>query len=62
MAFSDRLGGKKFSSINDALTYLLDDYPIYPEKPILLTIPDPPAYYVDLHKTDFENLNSAKPL
>ena len=47
-------GGKKFSSINDALTYLLDDYPIYPEKPILLTIPDPPAYYVDLHKTDFE--------
>lgn len=42
-------GGRKFETVNDALHYLLYDYPEYEVKPILFTIPDPPAYYVDLH-------------
>lgn len=46
--------GKKFPTIHEVLAYLLNDYPKYDKKPILLTIPDPPAYYVDLHKAELE--------
>lgn len=41
--------GKRFATVNDALHFLLYDYPKCEDKPILFTIPDPPAYYVDLH-------------
>ena len=41
--------GKSFPSASDVLSYLLNDYPCYPEKPVLYTLPDPPAYLVDQH-------------
>ena len=40
----------KFKTAEDALNYLLNDYPCYEEKPVLFTIPDMPAYLVDLHQ------------
>lgn len=46
--------GKSFKSKEQALQFLLKDYPTHEEKPILLTIPDPPAYLVDLHKDELE--------
>lgn len=46
--------GKSFKSKEQTLQFLLKDYPTYEEKPILLTIPDPPAYLVDLHKDELE--------
>lgn len=41
--------GKGFKTCEDAIRYLVEEYPIKEEKSILFTIPDPPAYYVDLH-------------
>lgn len=41
--------GRKFATVDEAIHYLLYDYPKYDEKPILFTIPDPPAYFIDLH-------------
>lgn len=41
--------GKSFPSASDVLSYLLNDYPSYQEKPVLYTLPDPPAYLVDQH-------------
>ncbi len=41
--------GKKFDSPEDVIDFLLNDYPLYEEKPVLFTIPDPPAYYVDMN-------------
>ena len=56
--------GKKFKSREDALFYLIKDYPLYKEKSILFTIPDPPAYDVDCHldemKKKFIVMNAGK--
>ena len=41
--------GLSFKSCEEAITYLVNDYPIKDEKPVLFTIPDPPQYYADLH-------------
>ena len=47
--------GKSFTKADDVVDYLINEYPIYEEKPVLLTIPDPPAYLVDLHKEVLES-------
>lgn len=56
--------GKKFKSRKEALNYLIKDYPSYKDKPILFTIPDPPAYDVDCHldeiKKKFIVMNAGK--
>ena len=41
--------GKKFESAEAILDHLLHHYPYYDEKPILLTIPDVPAFLIDQH-------------
>jgi len=41
--------GIGFKTKEDCFSFLLDEYPIYEEKPVLLTIPDYPAYMVDSH-------------
>lgn len=46
--------GRMFSSKEECLKYLLEDYPVYNPKPVLFTMPDPPAFLVDTHKADFE--------
>ena len=38
-----------FHTVEEAFYYLLNEYPCYPDKPFLFTIPDPPAYLVDKH-------------
>lgn len=40
---------KHFKSVKDTFDYLLHDYPCYQDKPFLFTIPDEPAYLVDMH-------------
>lgn len=40
---------KHFKSVNDTLDYLMNEYSCYQEKPFLFTIPDEPAYLVDMH-------------
>lgn len=47
--------GRAFKTAEEALNFLLFDYPCYDEKPILLTVPDPPAYLVDQHLEQLEN-------
>jgi D-aspartate ligase len=42
--------GKSFDSCPDAVDYLVNDYPVKAHRPVLFTLPDPPAYYVDLHQ------------
>lgn len=42
--------GKVFCTCDDAILFLLNDYPIYDIKPILFTMPDMPAYLVDIHQ------------
>lgn len=42
--------GKQFKTAEDVVSFLINDYPTLPEKPILFTIPDPPAYFVDLNQ------------
>lgn len=44
--------GKHFETENDVLFFLLNEYPVYEDKPVLLTVPDPPAYLVDLYYED----------
>ena len=44
--------GKRFGSAEEVLCFLLNQYPCYEERPILLTIPDPPALLVDNHKDE----------
>lgn len=46
--------GKAFACPEDVVEYLINEYPTYEDKPILLTIPDSPAYFVDLHKDELE--------
>lgn len=46
--------GRLFKSKENAFYFLLNEYPCNEEKPVLLTIPDPPAYFVDLHKDELE--------
>lgn len=41
--------GRKFESAEAILDFLLNDYPCEDNKPILLTIPDVPAFLVDQH-------------
>lgn len=43
--------GMGFKTCEEAVNYLITDYPIKKEKPILFTIPDPPAYYTDINQT-----------
>lgn len=45
---------KFFYSVEEATSYLINEYPCRTDKPILLTIPDPPAYYVDKNKNILE--------
>lgn len=54
--FSSRYIGKHRSFVTDteALNFLLNEYPVYDDKPVLLTFPDIPAYLVDLHKDELE--------
>lgn len=40
---------KHFKSVKDTFDYLLQEYPCYQDKPYLFTIPDEPAYLVDMH-------------
>lgn len=42
--------GRKFESAEAVLNFLLNDYPIYDDRPILLTIPDVPAFLVDQYQ------------
>lgn len=42
--------GRKFESAEAVLNFLLSDYPCSENKPILMTIPDVPAYLVDNHQ------------
>ena len=46
--------GKSFKNQEQVVNYLITEYPNYQEKPVLLTIPDPPAYLVDKHKDMLE--------
>lgn len=46
--------GRLFQTIDEAFDFLLNSYPVYEERPILLTIPDPPAFYIDMHKDALE--------
>lgn len=41
--------GNAFKTCEDAIHYLIEEYPIKENKSVLFTIPDPPAYYVDLN-------------
>lgn len=41
--------GRQFRTAEEVLDFLINAYPTYEEKPILLTLPDPPAYLVDMH-------------
>lgn len=41
--------GKIFKTADDVLDFLLNDYPCYEEKPVLYTLPDPPAYLADIN-------------
>ena len=41
--------GRIFKTAEEAFDFLLNEYPCYPNKPFLFTIPDPPAYLVDRH-------------
>lgn len=41
--------GCVFNTAEEAIEYLLHDYPVHDDKPVLFTIPDLPAYLVDLH-------------
>lgn len=47
--------GLSFKSCVDAIEYLVKEYPVKNEKPVLFTIPDPPQYYVDLHQNDLSH-------
>lgn len=47
--------GRFFESANDVLHYLVNEYPCYDQKPILFTIPDQPAYLVDIHQDQLKN-------
>jgi len=57
--------GIGFKTCEDAVKYLVNDYPSKKEKPVLFTIPDPPAYYVDINqnalKDKFIIFNAGKP-
>lgn len=44
--------GLSFKSCQEAIAYLIKDYPAKEEKTILFTLPDPPQYYVDLHQNE----------
>lgn len=46
--------GMSFSTCEDATEYLVKEYPVKELKPVLFTLPDPPAYHVDLHKDVLE--------
>ena len=46
--------GMNFSTCEDATEYLVKKYPVKEHKPVLFTLPDPPAYHVDLHKDILE--------
>lgn len=46
--------GKSFAKMEEAIDFLITEYPSFETKPILFTIPDPPAYLVDLHKDILE--------
>lgn len=39
--------GQIFKTAEDVLEFLIEEYPCYEEKPVLYTLPDPPAYFVD---------------
>lgn len=44
--------GRKLESAEAILDFLLNDYPCYDDRPILLNIPDLPTYLVDQHYDD----------
>lgn len=46
--------GYSFKTCEDAVGYLVKQYPIKDNKPVLFTIPDPPAYHVDHNKDILE--------
>ena len=46
--------GKVFNTIEDAFEQLRADFPDTNEKPVLLTIPDPPAHIIDMHKDEMD--------
>lgn len=41
--------GTVFNSLEETIDFLIHNYPCSQGKPFLFTIPDPPAYYVDIH-------------
>ena len=57
--------GMNFKSCKEAVHYLINDYPTKDIKPVLFTLPDPPAYYVDLYQelleTKFVLFRAGKP-
>lgn len=42
--------GLPFGTCEEATSFLINEYPIKLEKPVLFTLPDPPAYHVDLNQ------------